>query len=162
MNGPSESVDSAAVEGVIPVPEFSPVRLLRDFPAKGDHEEDLKAGDIGTVVHVFGNDELFLVEVLDEEGCLRGLPDVRREDLTPISRDEAMLDRTVRAVIQANPAVVAKYHEGQTGVAGFLIGEVYKSLRDVSPERVREAVTATLEKPAIAQTDISTPLEDQS
>ncbi|MBI1756231.1 MAG: Asp-tRNA(Asn)/Glu-tRNA(Gln) amidotransferase subunit GatB [Fimbriimonas ginsengisoli] len=61
--------------------------------------------------------------------------------------DRDQIEAAVREAIEANPASVAKYKSGQTGVAGFFVGQVMRATGgQANPGLVQEAVKAALEK----------------
>ena len=61
--------------------------------------------------------------------------------------DRSQIESLVAKVVGDNPQVVAKYKGGQTGVSGFLVGEVMKASQGrAKPELVRELVTEALER----------------
>jgi aspartyl-tRNA(Asn)/glutamyl-tRNA(Gln) amidotransferase subunit B len=71
---------------------------------------------------------------------------VRERGLTQVS-DEGALAGAIDAVLQANPAQVASYRGGKTGILGFLVGQVMKGTQGkANPAIVSRLLKERLER----------------
>lgn len=77
---------------ISPVHELDTVVLLRDLP-----EADLRAGDLGAVVHVYAPDSLE-VEFVTASGRTQALHSLRVADVRLIRDDDLLAVRPARAV----------------------------------------------------------------
>ncbi len=67
------------------VQELDSVVLVQDIPEYG-----LKAGDVGTVVHVYGNGEGYEVEFINGAGETVAVITLGRGDVRPIQKEEIL------------------------------------------------------------------------
>ena len=72
--------------------EHDPVVLARDLPTLG-----LKRGDVGAVVHVYGDGSAVEVEFVSGAGTTVGVETLTSEDVRPLGRDEILHARALAA-----------------------------------------------------------------
>ena len=75
------------------IKELDSVVLVRDMPEYG-----LKRGDVGTVVHVYGQAEAFEVEFVSGEGTTVAVVTLGREDVRPMQSREILHVRPLASV----------------------------------------------------------------
>ncbi len=75
------------------IKELDSVVLVRDMPEYG-----LKRGDVGTVVHVYGQAEGFEVEFVSGEGTTVAVVTLGREDVRPMQSREILHVRPLASV----------------------------------------------------------------
>ena len=75
------------------IKELDSVVLVRDMPEYG-----LKGGDVGTVVHVYGQAEGFEVEFVSGEGTTVAVVTLGREDVRPMESREILHVRALASV----------------------------------------------------------------
>ena len=59
---------------------------------------NLKKGDIGTIVHKYGDEEMVEVEFITAEGKTVAVLTLKPSDIRPIERDEMLHARPVSAI----------------------------------------------------------------
>ena len=72
--------------------EHDRVVLTDDISAKG-----LKAGDVGTIVHVYSGVDAFVVEFLTLEGYTAAVVDVRGSQIRSVSKSDITHSRIMKA-----------------------------------------------------------------
>lgn len=72
--------------------EHDTIVLRRDLPALG-----LKRGDVGAVVHVYGDGAAVEVEFVSGAGTTVGVETLELEDVRPLGRDEILHARSIPA-----------------------------------------------------------------
>ncbi len=87
-----KELDVVALTSEIPfaciydVPPGSPLHC-------GEHRGGLRSGDVGTIVHVQGNGEAFVVEFLEQGGYTVALADVLASQVRSATREDIANDR---------------------------------------------------------------------
>ena len=74
------------------IQEYDTVVLVRDFPALG-----LKQGDVGAVIHIYGDEVAVEVEFVSGAGTTVGVETLALEDVRPLARDEILHVRVIAA-----------------------------------------------------------------
>ena len=72
--------------------EHDTIVLRRDLPALG-----LKRGDVGAVVHVYGDGAAVEVEFVAGAGTTVGVETLELDDVRPLGRDEILHARPIAA-----------------------------------------------------------------
>jgi hypothetical protein len=72
--------------------EHDTVVLTRDLPARG-----LLRGDVGAVVHVYGDGAALEVEFVAGSGATVAVETLRAEDVRPLGREEILHARVLAA-----------------------------------------------------------------
>lgn len=74
------------------IKELDTIVLTRDFEEYG-----LKEGDVGAVVHCYGEGEAFEVEFVTAEGTTVAILTLKREDIRPMKDKEILHAREISA-----------------------------------------------------------------
>ncbi len=73
--------------------ELDTIVVVRDLP-----EHDLKAGDVGTVVHVYGKEEAFEVEFVTGEGVTIAVVTLKSSDIRAMGKEDILHVRALAGI----------------------------------------------------------------